>query len=175
MGDEDVAAVLTYIRRSRGNTGTPVDGDTVKAIRAETAGRTRPDRRRTHGASGWHTTVTVARRRGTPAEQFRPESRPRRYRHVRCERSDRLLTRTTQRRCRDAWTIRPRGVCDHHRQRGCGADAAAGTDALATTRRRTAAAPAGDRPTQVNWQAGVGAGDPSGGERFAGVELEPPS
>ena len=44
---------------------------------------------------------------------------------------------------------------------------------LATTRRRTAAAPAGDRPTQVNWQAGVGAGDRSGGERFAGVELEP--
>jgi mono/diheme cytochrome c family protein len=42
MGDEDVAAVLTYIRRSWGNTGTPVDGDTVKTIRAETAGRTRP-------------------------------------------------------------------------------------------------------------------------------------
>jgi mono/diheme cytochrome c family protein len=40
--DEQVAAVLTYIRREWDQTGSPVDAATVKEIRALTAGRTRP-------------------------------------------------------------------------------------------------------------------------------------
>jgi mono/diheme cytochrome c family protein/glucose/arabinose dehydrogenase len=40
--DDQVAAVLTYIRREWGQTGAPVDADTVKTVRAQTAGRTRP-------------------------------------------------------------------------------------------------------------------------------------
>lgn len=40
--DEQVAAVLTYIRREWEQTGSPVDAATVKEIRAATAGRTRP-------------------------------------------------------------------------------------------------------------------------------------
>ena len=40
--DEQVAAVLTYIRRAWDQTGSPIDAATVKEIRALTAGRTRP-------------------------------------------------------------------------------------------------------------------------------------
>jgi putative membrane-bound dehydrogenase-like protein len=40
--DDQVAAVLTYIRREWGQPGTPVDPPTIKAVRAETATRTRP-------------------------------------------------------------------------------------------------------------------------------------
>ena len=40
--DEQVAAVLTYIRREWDQTGSPIDAATVKEIRALTAGRTRP-------------------------------------------------------------------------------------------------------------------------------------
>jgi mono/diheme cytochrome c family protein len=42
MSDDEVAAVLTYIRREWGNTATPVDAATAQAIRALTATRTRP-------------------------------------------------------------------------------------------------------------------------------------
>ena len=42
MSDDEVAAVLTYIRREWGNTATPVDVATAQAIRAITATRTRP-------------------------------------------------------------------------------------------------------------------------------------
>jgi mono/diheme cytochrome c family protein len=40
--DEQIASVLTYIRREWGQDGTPVDPATVKSVRALTAGRTRP-------------------------------------------------------------------------------------------------------------------------------------
>jgi mono/diheme cytochrome c family protein/glucose/arabinose dehydrogenase len=40
--DDQVAAVLTYVRREWGQTGTPVDPALVKQIRALTADRTRP-------------------------------------------------------------------------------------------------------------------------------------
>jgi len=40
--DEQVAAVLTYVRREWDQTGSPIDAATVKDIRAQTAGRTRP-------------------------------------------------------------------------------------------------------------------------------------
>ncbi|MEP6915532.1 MAG: cytochrome c, partial [Acidobacteriota bacterium] len=40
--DDQIAAVLTYIRREWGQAGTPVDAATVKEVRATTAGRTRP-------------------------------------------------------------------------------------------------------------------------------------
>jgi mono/diheme cytochrome c family protein/glucose/arabinose dehydrogenase len=40
--DEQIAGVLTYIRREWGQDGAPVDAATVKAIRALTADRTRP-------------------------------------------------------------------------------------------------------------------------------------
>jgi mono/diheme cytochrome c family protein/glucose/arabinose dehydrogenase/HEAT repeat protein len=40
--DEQVAAVLTYIRREWDQTGSPIDAAAVKEIRAQTAGRTRP-------------------------------------------------------------------------------------------------------------------------------------
>jgi mono/diheme cytochrome c family protein len=40
--DEQIAAVLTYVRREWGQTGTPVDAATIKAVRAATAGRARP-------------------------------------------------------------------------------------------------------------------------------------
>jgi mono/diheme cytochrome c family protein len=40
--DEQVAAVLTYVRREWGQTGTPVDPALVKQIRALTADRTKP-------------------------------------------------------------------------------------------------------------------------------------
>ncbi len=40
--DDQIAAVLTYIRREWGQTGSAVDPETVKNVRALTAGRTRP-------------------------------------------------------------------------------------------------------------------------------------
>jgi mono/diheme cytochrome c family protein/glucose/arabinose dehydrogenase len=40
--DEQIAGVLTYIRREWGQEGTPVDPATVKSVRALTADRTRP-------------------------------------------------------------------------------------------------------------------------------------
>ena len=40
--DEQVAAVLTYVRREWGQDGTPVDPGTVAMVRQLTAGRTRP-------------------------------------------------------------------------------------------------------------------------------------
>ena len=42
LSDEQIAAVLTYIRREWGQTGTPVDAATVKQVRPLTADRTRP-------------------------------------------------------------------------------------------------------------------------------------
>jgi len=42
LSDEQIAGVLTYIRREWGQDGTPVDVATVKQVRAMTAGRTRP-------------------------------------------------------------------------------------------------------------------------------------
>jgi mono/diheme cytochrome c family protein len=42
FSDEQVAAVLTYVRREWGQAGTPVDPALVKQVRALTADRTRP-------------------------------------------------------------------------------------------------------------------------------------
>jgi mono/diheme cytochrome c family protein/glucose/arabinose dehydrogenase len=42
LTDDQIAAVLTYVRREWGQPGTPVDPNSVKAVRALTAGRTRP-------------------------------------------------------------------------------------------------------------------------------------
>jgi mono/diheme cytochrome c family protein len=42
LSDEQIAAVLTYVRREWGQTGSPVDAATVKEIRGQTAGRARP-------------------------------------------------------------------------------------------------------------------------------------
>ena len=42
MSDDEVAAVLTYIRREWGNAGSPIDAATAQAIRAINATRTRP-------------------------------------------------------------------------------------------------------------------------------------
>ena len=42
MSDEQVAAVLTYIRREWGQAGSPIDTATVKEIRTATTGRARP-------------------------------------------------------------------------------------------------------------------------------------
>lgn len=42
FGDREVAAVLTHVRGSFGNTAPPVDPATVAAVRAETAGRSAP-------------------------------------------------------------------------------------------------------------------------------------
>jgi mono/diheme cytochrome c family protein len=42
MTDEQVASVLTYIRRAWDNGASPVDAAAVSGVRAETAGRTRP-------------------------------------------------------------------------------------------------------------------------------------
>jgi mono/diheme cytochrome c family protein len=42
LTDDQLAAVLTYIRRQWGNTGSPVDAGTVRGVRAESAGRARP-------------------------------------------------------------------------------------------------------------------------------------
>jgi mono/diheme cytochrome c family protein len=40
--DDQIAAVLTYIRREWGQNGTPVLPATVRAVRAQVAGRSRP-------------------------------------------------------------------------------------------------------------------------------------
>jgi mono/diheme cytochrome c family protein/glucose/arabinose dehydrogenase len=42
LSDEQIAAVLTYVRREWSQTGSPVDPATVKEVRPLTAGRTRP-------------------------------------------------------------------------------------------------------------------------------------
>lgn len=41
LNDEQIAAVLTYVRRSWGQTAAPIDASEVQQIRAATAGRTR--------------------------------------------------------------------------------------------------------------------------------------
>ena len=42
LTDDQIAAVLTYVRREWGQTGSPVDPATVKDVRALTAGRAKP-------------------------------------------------------------------------------------------------------------------------------------
>jgi len=42
LNDDQIAAVLTYIRREWGQTGDAVDPSTVRTTRAQTANRTRP-------------------------------------------------------------------------------------------------------------------------------------
>jgi mono/diheme cytochrome c family protein len=42
LTDDQIAGVLTYIRREWGQTGSAVDSATVKSVREATAGRTRP-------------------------------------------------------------------------------------------------------------------------------------
>jgi mono/diheme cytochrome c family protein len=42
LTDDQIAAVLTYVRREWGQTGSAVDPATVKSVRELTAGRTRP-------------------------------------------------------------------------------------------------------------------------------------
>ena len=42
LTDEEIASVLTYVRREWGQSGTPIDPETVTTVRALTAGRTRP-------------------------------------------------------------------------------------------------------------------------------------
>jgi hypothetical protein len=42
LNDEQIADVLTYVRREWGQTATPVDVDTVKSVRALSVGRSRP-------------------------------------------------------------------------------------------------------------------------------------
>jgi len=42
LSDAQIANVLTYVRREWGQTATPVDADTVKAVRALSIGRSRP-------------------------------------------------------------------------------------------------------------------------------------
>jgi mono/diheme cytochrome c family protein len=42
LSDEQIAGVLTYIRREWGQDGSPVDVATVKQVRTITADRTRP-------------------------------------------------------------------------------------------------------------------------------------
>jgi mono/diheme cytochrome c family protein len=42
LSDEQIAAVLTYVRREWGQPGTPVEASAVKEVRALTAGRARP-------------------------------------------------------------------------------------------------------------------------------------
>jgi mono/diheme cytochrome c family protein len=42
INDEQIASVLTYIRREWGQEGTAVTPDTIKSVRAATAERTRP-------------------------------------------------------------------------------------------------------------------------------------
>ena len=42
LRDEQIANVLTYVRREWGQAATPVDADTVKAVRALSIGRSRP-------------------------------------------------------------------------------------------------------------------------------------
>ena len=42
LNDDQIAAVLTYVRREWGQTGDPVNPATVRTTRAQTASRTRP-------------------------------------------------------------------------------------------------------------------------------------
>ena len=42
LSDDQIAGVLTYIRREWGHTGSPVDAAEVAKVRAQTASRTRP-------------------------------------------------------------------------------------------------------------------------------------
>jgi mono/diheme cytochrome c family protein len=42
LTDDQIAAVLTYVRREWGNAGTPVDAATVADVRKAAAGRSRP-------------------------------------------------------------------------------------------------------------------------------------
>lgn len=42
LTDEQIAGVLTYIRREWGHTASPVDPDAVKRLRSQTASRTQP-------------------------------------------------------------------------------------------------------------------------------------
>jgi len=42
LSDEQIASVLTYVRREWGQTAAPVDADTVKAVRALSIDRRRP-------------------------------------------------------------------------------------------------------------------------------------
>jgi mono/diheme cytochrome c family protein len=42
LTDDQIASVLTYVRREWGQDGTPVDAATVAAVRAATSERTRP-------------------------------------------------------------------------------------------------------------------------------------
>ena len=42
LSDEQIAGVLTYIRREWGQPGSAVDPATIKSVRELTAGRTRP-------------------------------------------------------------------------------------------------------------------------------------
>src|SRR5262249_30313310 len=42
LNDDQIAAVLTYVRREWGNDGSPVDAALIKRMRALTAARTRP-------------------------------------------------------------------------------------------------------------------------------------
>ena len=42
LDDEQVASVLTYVRREWGRTADPVDARAVMAVRGASAGRTRP-------------------------------------------------------------------------------------------------------------------------------------
>jgi mono/diheme cytochrome c family protein len=42
LTDEQIADVLTYVRRQWGNAGPPVEAATIKETRALTTGRTRP-------------------------------------------------------------------------------------------------------------------------------------
>ena len=42
LSDEQIASVLTYVRREWGQSGTTVDADTVKSVRALSTGRGRP-------------------------------------------------------------------------------------------------------------------------------------
>jgi mono/diheme cytochrome c family protein len=42
LSDDQIAAVLTYVRHEWGQTGSAVDPALVSEVRAATAGRTRP-------------------------------------------------------------------------------------------------------------------------------------
>jgi len=42
LSDGDIAAVLTYIRREWGQTGSPVDAATISSVRTQTATRRTP-------------------------------------------------------------------------------------------------------------------------------------
>ena len=42
LSDDQIAGVLTYLRREWGQAGDPVDPATVGTVRAQTAARTRP-------------------------------------------------------------------------------------------------------------------------------------